>query len=217
MEKSLNEILKEVGKEYEMEDEIINSIIKKLQKEFYVKLKHMKNLSIETWKSLELPINLYYVLNELYQSALNEQQSTQTQPMPLPQPVQNNKNVINEEKPQIVPSKIQPQTQPPKQNLNNSNYQKNNNLLNNIVNMINDQNSLSNIIHNDLSILFSEIDNLDISRQVFKQLYTIINNIAHNPNEEKYRRFNITKFMSKFNYKTIKDFFIHIGFKIENE
>ena len=75
MEKSLKEIIKEVGKEYEMEDEIINEIIKKLQKEFYIKLKHMKNLSIETWKSLDLPINLYYVLNELYQSALSEQQT----------------------------------------------------------------------------------------------------------------------------------------------
>ena len=46
MEKSLNEILKEVGKKYEMEDDIINSIIKKLQKELYVKLKYMQNISI---------------------------------------------------------------------------------------------------------------------------------------------------------------------------
>ena len=68
MEKSLKEIIKEVGKEYEMEDDIINDIIRKLQKEFYVKLKHMKNLSIDTWKSLGLPINLYYVIYELYQS-----------------------------------------------------------------------------------------------------------------------------------------------------
>ena len=34
MEKSLKEIIKEDGKEYEMEDDIINEIIKKLQKEF---------------------------------------------------------------------------------------------------------------------------------------------------------------------------------------
>ena len=84
MERSLKEIVKEVGKEYEMEDDIINEIIKKLQKEFYIKLKHMKNLSIETWKSLDLPINLYYVLNELYQSALNEQQASQPAPTPTP-------------------------------------------------------------------------------------------------------------------------------------
>ena len=82
MEKSLKEIIKEVGKEYELEDDIINDIIKKLQKEFYIKLKHMKNLSIETWKSLDLPINLYYVLNELYQSALSEQQPSNPQNIP---------------------------------------------------------------------------------------------------------------------------------------
>ena len=82
MNRSLKEIIKEVGKEYEMEEDIINDIIKKLQKEFYVKLKHMKNLSIETWKSLDLPINLYYVLNELYQSAFNEEQQSNPQNEP---------------------------------------------------------------------------------------------------------------------------------------
>ena len=75
MEKSLKEIIKEVGKEYEIEDDIINDIIKKLQIEFYIKLKHMKNFSIETWKIIGLPINLYYILNELYLSVLSEQQS----------------------------------------------------------------------------------------------------------------------------------------------
>ena len=221
MDKSLKEIIKEVGKEYELDDEIINDIIKKLQKEFYIKLKHMKNLTIETWKSLELPINLYYVLNELYQSALNEQKADQ--PKPEPQPIQsnNNNNVINENKPKIIPQQTQTQNQPqqPKLILNNNNYQKTNNQIppNNIFNMINDPNSLPNVVHNDLSIIFSEIDNIDTSRQVFKQLYTIINNIAHNPTEEKFRRFNINKFMLKYKYKTIKDFFMHIGFKSVNE
>ena len=90
MEKNLKEIIKEVGKEYEMEEEIINKIIKKLHKEFYIKLKHMKNLSIETWKSLELPINLFYVLNDLYQSALSEKQNKG--PLLQPQTQPQNKN-----------------------------------------------------------------------------------------------------------------------------
>ena len=233
MEKSLKEIIKEVGKEYDLEDDIINDIIKKLQKEFYIKLKHMKNLSIDTWKSLDLPINLYYVLNELYQSALNEQQSSQ--------PPQNyspyNNNVINQYQPQPYnppnqytqyQTRPQPQPQPQtqvqkqKQNYNNYNnvYQKTNtpNIINkNVININNNSNSLQNIVHNDLSILFSEIDNLDKSRMVFKQIYTIINNIAHNPLEEKFRRFNINKFISKFKYKTIVDFFIHVGFKKVDE
>ena len=209
MEKSLKDIIKEVGKEYELEDDIIADIIKKLQKEFYIKLKHMKNLSIDTWKSLDLPINLYYVLNELYQSALGEQQQTQ----PQPQPPKNTINVINQNPPQTVKTDNQPQIQQQKQNVDNNKHQ----ILNNIKYTINDQNSLPNIIHNDLCILFAEIDNLEKSRQVFKQIYTIINNIAHNPMEEKYRRFNINKFLSKFKYKGITPFFLHIGFKSLDE
>ena len=235
MEKSLKEIIKEVGKEYEMEDDIINDIIKKLQKEFYIKLKHMKNLSIETWKSLELPINLYYVLNELYQSALAEQQPSnppnippkisqppaqtfqQQVPNPQIQPkIQKNQNEIpNQFKPQI-------------QFQQNKNISQNNNILNNFLNNknrtnntinnnINTSDSLQNIVHNNLSILFAEIDNLDISRKVFKQIYTIISNIAHNPNDEKFRRFNIKKFTSTFKYKSIVQLFTSIGFKNVDE
>ena len=202
MERSLKEIVKEVGKEYEMDDDIINEIIKKLQKEFYVKLKHMKNLSIDTWKSLDLPINLYYVLNELYQSALNEQQGSQPQTQPQSQQ-KNNINVINQ--PQIV-------THNQSRNIN-QNQQQSKNQRNQQFNNFNDKNNLSNIIHDDLSILFAEIDNLEKSRQVFKQIYKIITNISQNPNEEKFRRFNINKFLSNFNYKNITPFFTHIGFK----
>ena len=31
----------------------------------------MKNLSLETWKSLELPMNLYFILNDLSQTKTN--------------------------------------------------------------------------------------------------------------------------------------------------
>ena len=216
MERSLKEIVKEVGKEYEMEDDIINEIIKKLQKEFYVKLKHMKNLSIETWKSLDLPINLYYVLNELYQSALNEQQASQPQSQPQ-QPPQNTINYQNQPPQRIPQNQQQTQYQPQQLNQINNNYIQENK--NQIFNSINDQNnnSLQNVVYNDLSILFSEIDNLEKSRQVFKQIYKIITNIAHNPNDEKFRRFNINKFLSNFKYKNIAPFFLHIGFKNVDE
>ena len=221
MEKSLKEIIKEVGKEYEMEDDIINEIIKKLQKEFYIKLKHMKNLSIETWKSLELPINLYYVLNELYQSALAEQQPKNEQNIPKqPEPqIQTNQEKSPNLQPQINIQKNQnqiitqnkPQTQiNPNQNI----FQNINNIIGkNNNNKIFNDNSLQNSIHDNLSLLFAEIDNLDISRKVFKQIYTIISNIAHNPNNEKFRRFNINKFTSTFKYKSIIPFFLSIGFK----
>ena len=222
MDKSLKEIIKEVGKEYEMEDDIINDIIKKLQKEFYIKLKHMKNLSIETWKSLELPINLYYVLNELYQSALAEHQPKNEQNIskpPEPQ-IQTNQEKRPNLQPQIniqnnqsqISTQKNPQTQiQPNQNI----FQNINNIIgkNNINNKIINNNSLQNSIHDNLSLLFAEIDNLDISRKVFKQIYTIISNIAHNPNNEKFRRFNIKKFTSTFKYKNIIPFFLSLGFK----
>ena len=346
MEKSLKEIIKEVGKEYDLEENIINDVIQKLQKQFYIKLKHMKNLSIDTWKSLDLPINLYYVLYELYQSALSEQlvsqpipeydysqnniiddyqsydlsnEYTQYQTQPQPQPQiqqqrqnynntyqtqqktnynntyqtqqkqnytnvyqpqqkqdytnvyqpqhkqnysntyqtqqkqnynnayqpqqkQNYSNVYQPQQKQNYNNIYQPQQkqnynnvyQPqqkqnynnayqPQQNQNYNNYyQKNNNQIsvNNNINMINNQNnknSLQNIIHNDLSLLFSEINNLERSRSVFKHIYTIINNIVHNPLEEKYRRFNISKLLSRFQYKNLVNFFLHIGFKRVDE
>ena len=222
MDKSLKEIIKEVGKEYELEDEIINDIIKKLQKEFYIKLKHMKNLTIDTWKSLDLPINLYYVLNELYQSALAEQQpkiehnipqQPQNQIIPNPQPqsnIQKNQNQISFQN--------KPQTQITPNNNIIQNFLGQNKINNNInTNKISGENSFQNTIHDNLSLLFSEIDNLDISRKVFKQIYTIISNIAHNPNNEKFRRFNIQKFTSVFKYKTIIPFFSSIGFKHVDE
>ena len=234
MEKSLKEIIKEVGKEYELEDDIINDIIKKLQKEFYIKLKHMKNLSIETWKSLDLPINLYYVLNELYQSALSEQQPSNPQNIPT-KPAQPPAQTYQEQVPnsqinQKNQNEIQNQFKPQMQYQQNKNTNQNNNILNNFLNNKNRTNnninnninitpndSLQNIVHNNLSILFAEIDNLDISRKVFKQIYTIISNIAHNPNEEKYRRFNIKKFTSTFKYKSIAQLFTNIGFKNVDE
>ena len=213
MNRSLKEIIKEVGKEYEMEEDIINDIIKKLQKEFYVKLKHMKNLSIETWKSLDLPINLYYVLNELYQSAFNEEQQSN----PQNEPNNNKINVINEKPYNPIPQQNQQKSQQQTQNIRTNNSKNNIQEFPLNKNIFKDQNNLSNIIHNDLSTIFTEIDNLDISRQVFKQIYNIINNIAHNPMEEKFRRFNITKFISKFKYNSLVNFFLHIGFKRVDE
>jgi tether containing UBX domain for GLUT4 len=173
----------------------------------------MKNLSIETWKSLDLPINLYYVLNELYQSAFNEEQQSN----PQNEPNNNKINVINEKPYNPIPQQNQQKSQQQTQNIRTNNSKNNIQEFPLNKNIFKDQNNLSNIIHNDLSIIFTEIDNLDISRQVFKQIYNIINNIAHNPMEEKFRRFNITKFISKFKYNSLVNFFLHIGFKRVDE
>ena len=165
MEKSLKEIIKEVGKEYEMEEEIINQIINKLHKQFYIKLKHMKNLSLEIWKSLDLPINLYYVLNELYQSSLTEQKDKNSS-----QPEKNIKTQLLEtikipekqgiDTQQQAPSKIssisntQPilKLQPQKYQINNEENIMNQIIKQNNLNKIYGNNSLQSTVHNDLCI-----------------------------------------------------------------
>lgn len=201
MERSLKDVIKEVGKEYDMDDEIIDSIVKKLQKEFYLKLKHMKNLSIETWKSLDLPINLYYVIKELYDSALlQEKQINENTTQPF------------QERPSLFqPNQMNNQISP-KMNLENNKRKEQINIFNKI-----NSNDRTLDLQDNLSLLFSEIDSLDKSRQIFKQIYKIITNIAHNPDEEKYRRFNIQKFLSAFNYKNIVPLFLCIGFKQVDE
>ena len=234
MEKSLKEIIKELGKEYEMEEDVIDNIIKKLQKEFYVKLKHMKNLTLGIWKSLNLPINLFYVINELYQSTLKEQNTNNL--LHLQANVKNNTNINKgslDTKEESLPS--QAESQQPKKYINNS-IEKNSTVdipLNNVINKTNDfkppskigiqleedneKKSILSIVHEDLASIFLEINNIDETRLVFKQIHNIINNIAHNPNDEKFRRFNSSKFLSKFKYKSITDFFAHIGFKKVND
>ena len=151
----------------------------------------------------------------MYQSALKEQQSS----LPQPEQSKNAMNTINENLPYNPIQRAQPkqQSQFGNNNFHNIFNNKQQKPLNKIINLIKEENSFPSIVHNDLSILFSEIDNLDITRQVFKQIYTVITNIAHNPLEDKYRRFNINKFLSKFQYKTITDFFLHIGFKKVDE
>ena len=225
MDKSLKEIIKEVGKEYEMEEEIINEIINKLHKQFYIKLKHMKNLSLEIWKSLDLPINLYFVLNELYQSSLSDSKNTNNLSLS-----KNNENVSetikNPEKQKIISPnkqskisnnqpilKLQPQKN---QNLVNNNHETN--IMNQVIkqnniNKIYGNNSLQSSIHNDLCILLTEVSDIEISKKLFKSIYTIISNISHNPKIERYRKFNIMKLLSSYRYKNIIPFFSHIGFK----
>ncbi len=215
MEKSLKEIIKEVGKEYEMEEEIINEIVSKLHKQFYIKLKHMKNLSLEIWKSLDLPINLYYVLNELYQSSLSNSKNIEkilpSETIKIPE-----KQNINSQKQEIL---IIPSTQPvlkllPQKNqINNETNIMNQIIKQNNLNEIYGNNSIQSIVHNDLCVLLTEINDIDISKKLFKSIHKIITNISHNPSIERYKKFNIIKLLSSFRYKNIIPFFSHIGFK----
>ena len=199
MESPLKKILKEIQNEYGMDDELIDPIIKKLNQEFYFKLKDIKNLSLEIWQKFGLPTNLYYILNELYQNANNQ-----------------NSNNNNTENKNTIENNIKTNNNINTINNNSINVirespkiQKNQQLnLNKNPNEFNKEN-----IHNNLAIIFAEIDNLDISKEVFQQIYKIINNINQNSNDQKFRKINIKKFLSKYPYISIKNFLLFTGFK----
>ncbi len=214
MDAPLKKILKDIQNEYGMDDDMIDPIIKKLNKEFYFKLKDIKNLSEDTWNKFELPTNLYYILNELYQNALNQSNQNQNNQNQNNQN-QNNQNQNNQnqnfqnqnfQNPNLQQPKIKEEKSTSKPQLE---VQK---PLNKIPSVETSEFNSDNIqMH--LAHIFTDIDNIDISKDVFHFIYTIINNITQNPNEEKYRRINIKKLLTKYNYPSIKTFLQYLHFK----
>ncbi len=202
MDIPLKNILKDIQKEYDLDDEVIEPIIKKLNKEFYFKLKDIKNLSEETWTKFDLPLNLYYILNELYQTSLNE--NSQKEKIKSENP---NINIEQKKYQQQINQKQQ--FQPYQSN----EFQKE--IKTNI--SLEKEEFDSEIIHMHLAQIFTDIDNIDISRDVFQFIYQIISNISQNPSDEKYRRINIKKILNKYNYPSIKIFLNYLHFKEVDE
>ena len=214
MDAPLKKILKDIQNEYGMDDDMIDPIIKKLNKEFYFKLKDIKNLSEDTWNKFELPTNLYYILNELYQNALNQSNQNQNNQNQNNQNQNNqnqnfqNQNFQNQnfQNPNLQQPKIKEEKSTSKPQLE---VQK---PLNKIPSVETSEFTSDNIqMH--LAHIFTDIDNIDISKDVFHFIYTIINNITQNPNDEKYRRINIKKLLTKYNYPSIKTFLQYLHFK----
>ena len=207
MDAPLKKILKDIQKEYDMDDEVIDPIIKKLNKEFYFKLKDIKNLSEETWTKFDLPLNLYYILNELYQASLN--QSSQNQNI-------QNQNIQNQNIQTQNPNQNFVQ-QPLQQPINQQPYIPVQKPIKSSISTSENQEFNTETIQMHLAKIFTDIDNIDISRDVFKFIYQIINNINHNPSDEKYRRINIKKLLMKYNYPSIKLFLNYLHFKEVDE
>lgn len=245
MERNISEIISQLGRDYNLDQREINRISTILQKEFYIKLKHIRNLSLDTWKSLNLPINLYYEIKDMYESAsktsqpilrttnsnvnrISSSSSYQRQPYQ-----QKNNYYHNYPQDEVV-------SEPPKNPnyTNNSNnrtyYRANNNSTSNNYNNYNNPNNNNNRINpprqsqkqnqispNEISSLLSsiynQVKNLPTIQKVFKQIHMIISNIYHNPGDQKFRRFNINKLLNAYNYPSIKNFFTSIGFKQMNE
>lgn len=175
MDANLKDIIKEIGKDYKISEEKINKCIEILSDEFYIKLKDIKNISENEWKSLNLPMNLYHIIKEKYDSTKREEK-------------------------------------------NNSFFSKsiNNIDFDPIVQFVSSQ-KREEVVFENLSLLFQEVNNDEIMGKILKQIYKIIANIIQNPNNEKYKCFNINKFLSKYKFPTIETFFLDIEFKRKNE
>ena len=178
MDASLEDIIKEIGKDYGFEDKLIEPYIKTLRKEYYVKLKDIKNISEKSWKSLNLPMNLYNLLKEKYESTLIEDQSYSFLSQSL------NGISLNLSAPNIPLPYNQRQEEK---------------------------------IFEDLSLLFQQVNNDEITSQILKQIYKIMLNIIQNPEKDQYKRFNIGKLLLHFNFSEIEEFFLDINFERNNE
>ena len=76
---------------------------------------------------------------------------------------------------------------------------------------------MEEIIFEDLNLLFQQVNNHEIMSKILKIIFTILNNISQYPEEEKYKRINITKFLSKYNFSIIETFLLDIHFQKAND
>ena len=179
MDTSLKDIITEIGKKYGFEDEKIDSYIKTLRNEFYVLLNDIKNMSENDWNTLKLPKNLYNLIKEKYESALNDENK--------------NQSFFSHSLNDIGLDLSAP-----------------------IIQLVNNKKK-EEIIFDDLSLLFQQVNDDKMISKIFKNIYKVINNIIQNPNNEIYKRFNIDTIFKHFNFPEIETFFSDINFKRKDE
>ena len=178
MDTNLKDIIKKIVDEYEYKDEKINSYIETLTKEYFIKLKDIKNMSEDDWKSLNLPKNLYCLIKEKYESTLNEEKNNSFLSQSL------NSIGLNLSAPYI---------------------------------QLSFNRKMEEIIFEDLFLLFQQVNDYEIMSNILKKIFEILNNINQYPEKEKYKRINITKFLSKHNFSMIETFFLDIHFLKAND
>jgi hypothetical protein len=183
-------------------------------------------MNFELWKALELPINLFFILQEKYNQTKNKLQTpvptaitTTIKQENLIQSIQRNeeekinlmpqeekiiKQVFNEEikKPtaQKEPVKVEEKPKPLQQTEKKEN--------------------LENYLESITTELKVEKDSSKL--EVLKKLHTVVSNIAGNPSEEKFRKLKInSKFYTDFlqPYNSVMNFLNYIGFSknLDNE
>lgn len=208
-------------------------LICRLNNEFYFKLKDMKNLSFDLWKSFNLPINLFYVLNDKYQSLVSQPQSssssssvaettsTTTKQQHETHAVTQQKETKHIDPPikkEALPSKeqhpIQEGDKQKKANLIQSHAVSHPKMNINTISSNNPKEEINKLLEE----IYREINSIDTNREVFKIIHTIFTNITLNPNEQKYKKISIEKISLNWPYQSILNFLQYCGFKsIDNQ
>lgn len=185
----------------------------------------MKNLTFDLWKSFDLPTNLFYLLYDKYQGVVSQPQPSLLSVKdihPSPESIDQNK-----EKSQIKQPLIKEKSSSKEQESSQDNQKKMNLIQSHIiVHPKMNINTVSTISSNNskedikkfLGALYSEINNIDTSREVFKTIHTIFTNITTNPQEQKYKKISIEKIFNKWPYQSLPNFLKYCGFKsIDNQ
>ncbi len=202
METTLSKILFDFCYEYNLEISQVQPVIDKLNSEFYFRLKDMKHLTIQKWKDLNLPENLYNILNDKYQNSLNNNKSSKKT---------KEENQINEVK--EIEKKNYKFTNLNK--INECNFSigvglaKFKNVIKQVENLPVNLDELEKLLNS----LEEKINNNETTMVIFKMIDDIINNIKSYPNEEKYKKINIDKILQKFPYNEIEKILTTLKFK----
>ena len=195
MENPINKIIIDFSIEYNLDENLIQPVIQKLNQEFFIRIKDMKNLSFKKWKEYNLPGNLYNILKEKYDEALKLQENK-------PKKIKKNGkktsfkylNVYKDNSFSIGIRKIEKE------------------------NLIIKKDSINlNGIENNLTNLENKIKDHLTMNNIYKIFDVMIHNIITNSTVERFKKINIKKINSKYPYDEITEIFNLMKFdKIPN-
>ena len=202
METTLSKILFDFCYEYNLDVSQVQPVIDKLNSEFYFRLKDMKHLTLQKWKELNLPENLFNIINEKYQENLNNnttskkvkevKQVNEVKEIEKKNVRYTNLNIINECKFSI--------------GVGLARFKK---VIQEVENLPINLDELEKL----LNTLEDKINNKELTMIIFKMIDDIINNIKSYPNEDKYKKINIDKILQKYPYNEIEQILTTLKFK----
>ena len=183
MDIPISKILIEFTNQYNLNQDIIKPVIKKLNQEFYIRIKDINSISYEKWKKYKLPENLYNILKEKY----NEYNKLLITKIKI---FKNNLKIINECSFSIGINKFD-----------------------NIFQKVFNKSIDLELLLKTLIDLENEVKEYKIIKNIYKLIYSIIFNIFTYPNEEKYKNINIKKILEIFPYYNLSQLFVVLKFR----